>query len=147
MLTIHAAKGLEWEIVAVPHLTDGVFPNSRGGTWLGDAAQLPPVLRGDRADLPTLALPPGGNQKDLADALAAHTEEFRDHRLTEERRLLYVALTRAERVLLASVTTGARPRRRRPDRVSSYTRSVMWQMLSVIRRNGLKRRIRRPVIR
>ena len=42
VLTVHAAKGLEWEIVAVPHLTDGVFPITRGSTWLGDPAQLPP---------------------------------------------------------------------------------------------------------
>ena len=65
-------------------------------------AQLPPEIRGDRDDLPQLTLPADGTQKDLADALAGHAGDFAQLRLTEERRLLYVALTRAERTLLFS---------------------------------------------
>jgi len=113
ILTVHAAKGLEWEIVAIPHLSDTVFPGSRGSTWLGDAAQLPPAVRGDRVDLPELRLPPGGNQKDMVDVLADHAAELKAEHAVEERRLLYVAVTRAERVLLTSGhhwgRTGAKP--------------------------------------
>ena len=55
-----------------------------------------------RADLPTLVLPPGGDQKELAETITAHDAAFEERRLTEERRLLYVALTRSESVLLVS---------------------------------------------
>ncbi|MBV8996340.1 MAG: ATP-dependent helicase [Pseudonocardiales bacterium] len=107
ILTVHAAKGLEWQVVALPHLVDGVFPAAKkSSSWLRTVTELPVVLRGDRADLPELALPgpeqKQADQKQLAEVLAAHEAAFDARRLTEERRLLYVALTRAQRCLLVS---------------------------------------------
>jgi DNA helicase II / ATP-dependent DNA helicase PcrA len=103
ILTVHAAKGLEWQVVAVPHLVHGVFPAAKkSSSWLRTVTELPVSLRGDRADLPGLALPAGADQKELAEALSAHEAAFDARRLTEERRLLYVALTRAEQTLLVS---------------------------------------------
>ena len=116
---MHAAKGLEWQVVAVPHLVTGVFPGRKiGGTWLTSPAELPVPLRGDAADLPGLALPDGGDRKQLEEAVKQHSEALDERRLTEERRLAYVALTRAERVLLVSGhrwgTLGDRPREPSP---------------------------------
>ncbi|MGH3828542.1 MAG: 3'-5' exonuclease, partial [Pseudonocardiaceae bacterium] len=103
ILTVHAAKGLEWRVVAVPHLVDGVFPAAKkSSSWLRTVTELPVPLRGDRAELPGLTLPAGADQKELAEALAAHEAASDARRLTEERRLLYVALTRAEHTLLVS---------------------------------------------
>jgi DNA helicase II / ATP-dependent DNA helicase PcrA len=103
ILTVHAAKGLEWQVVAVPHLVDGVFPAAKkSSSWLRTVTELPVPLRGDRADLPGLVLPAGADQKELAETLSAHEAAFDTRRLTEERRLLYVALTRAEQTLLVS---------------------------------------------
>ncbi len=115
IVTVHAAKGLEWEVVAIPHLVDGVFPAAKkSSSWLRTVTELPVALRGDRADLPFLEPLAGADQKELAQRLAAHEAAFGARRLMEERRLLYVALTRAQRSLLASGhhwgETGSSPR-------------------------------------
>jgi DNA helicase-2/ATP-dependent DNA helicase PcrA len=103
ILTVHAAKGLEWQLVAVPHLVDGVFPAAKkSSSWLRTVTELPVSLRGDRIDLPALRLPTGADQKEIAVAVADHEAAFDARRLTEERRLMYVALTRAEQTLLVS---------------------------------------------
>ncbi|WP_028923601.1 ATP-dependent helicase [Pseudonocardia acaciae] len=115
ILTVHAAKGLEWQLVAVPHLVRKVFPSAaKTGSWLTNPAELPVPLRGDAPDLPDPELPEDGDRKEVVDAIKAHKEALDDRRLSEERRLLYVAITRAERTLLLSGhwwgASGDRPR-------------------------------------
>ncbi|MDQ3404458.1 MAG: PD-(D/E)XK nuclease family protein, partial [Actinomycetota bacterium] len=103
ILTVHSAKGLEWEIVAVPHMVNDVFPSGRrGGSWLRTVTELPADLRGDAQDLPKLNLAGQSNRKEIEQEFAAHNEAFAERGLVEERRLFYVALTRSERSLLVS---------------------------------------------
>lgn len=108
ILTVHAAKGLEWQIVAVPHLSSRVFPSTaKPRTWLNDPADLPPLLRGDRADqglhgVPVLDTSGVYDRKALQDVIDSHRGQLNRRRVDEERRLLYVAITRAEDTLLIS---------------------------------------------
>ncbi|WP_344040947.1 ATP-dependent helicase [Saccharothrix xinjiangensis] len=103
VLTMHSAKGLEWHIVAVPHVVKDVFPGrKKSSSWLRTVPELPADLRGDAEDLPTLRLAPHYDRKEVEEALVKHEDDFDNRRLVEERRLLYVALTRAEHSLLVS---------------------------------------------
>lgn len=102
ILTVHAAKGLEWDWVLLPHLSDGVFPSRRASTWLGDSTQLPPMLRGDRADIPTWDWAGAEDQGDVVRLMKRHRESWSIHHSSEERRLFYVAVTRARQRLWLS---------------------------------------------
>jgi len=96
LLTIHKSKGLEWPTVFVPLVSGTIFPSTRGrGRWTTSAQTLPVALRGDAASLP-----------DIDDWTPAANKEFmaadRADALMEERRLAYVAYTRAARRLVVS---------------------------------------------
>ena len=103
VLTVHSAKGLEWEVVAVPHLVSEVFPGRRrSSSWLRTATSLPAVLRGDAQDLPELRIAEGYDRKEVQEGLELHEEGFVEREQAEERRLCYVALTRSEHALIVS---------------------------------------------
>jgi superfamily I DNA/RNA helicase/RecB family exonuclease len=84
LMTAHAAKGLEWDVVAVAGVQEGVWPDLRGRGSLLGSQQLVDVLA-------------AGDDEGASSALQAVAA-----RLAEERRLFYVAVTRAQLHLLAT---------------------------------------------
>jgi DNA helicase-2/ATP-dependent DNA helicase PcrA len=100
VMSVHAAKGLEWDVVLVAQLNQGSFPidskDSKG--WLA-AGKLPFELRGDRAQLPEFDFQAASSQRDLKQRFEAFQDQMRQRQLREERRLAYVAITRAAKTL------------------------------------------------
>ena len=129
LLTVHAAKGLEWDVVAVPGMDEQVFPSYTSAVkddlrvaetgWMGSTSTFPFPLRADAGDLPPFTvgdLDPAVTDKPLlTDTISAYKEALGRQSLREERRLAYVAFTRARHELLLTGShlskTASKPRR------------------------------------
>ena len=101
LMTVHSAKGLEFECVFVPSVSASknakgdhvysVFPDTRASNPLRSYGELPYEVREDREHLPKWT----GKSADFEKAV-------KERALEDERRLFYVALTRAKQRLYAT---------------------------------------------
>lgn len=119
ILTVHAAKGREWEIVAVAGLQEGIWPNLRQrGSLLGSERLVDRLRHG--------SLP----RKELEAVSASGLVE-------DERRLLHVAVSRAKSELIVTAV------QKDDDEPSSFFEEIALQVLG--NHDSAATRIPRPI--
>ncbi|CAN5854972.1 hypothetical protein BH23ACT12_BH23ACT12_04560 [soil metagenome] len=108
LTTVHGAKGLEFEVVFVPGVAASenakgekvysIFPDERASNPMISYGQLPYGVREDAQHLPNpLTLDAKGNT--VLKKRAQFARELKERAVEDERRLYYVALTRARQRL------------------------------------------------
>ncbi|WP_122820238.1 ATP-dependent DNA helicase [Varibaculum vaginae] len=158
VMTIYAAKGLEWTWVAVPGLDEPPSPGKFGGnlpdrpisvtkgecktsSWTTDPRMIPYDLRPDKEVLPTIerGLEESGYDFDTgvfsenAKVITSYQLALGFHSQLADRRVAYVAFTRAESELLL---TGSE------HSGTAKTRRVPSQFLAEIDSSGKMRELR-----
>lgn len=108
ILTIHAAKGAEWDHIAIPGLVKGNFPSAgkKSDSWLKNSGSIPLDLRADSLhygfsfEFPRSLDRPKASE--VGKALKKFDASWKELRLHEEYRLAYVAFTRARHSVIAT---------------------------------------------
>ncbi|MDO4792002.1 MAG: ATP-dependent DNA helicase [Buchananella hordeovulneris] len=127
ILTMHASKGLEWDVVAVCGLAEGRFPSSERNCltdrWTSRADNLPYPLRPDSEYLPKLVIGPDMDPEAAEECFNSYSQAEVSAVRAEERRLAYVSFTRAKHVLL--LTTYARADSGKDMEPSSFLEGIV----------------------
>ncbi|MDQ3662703.1 MAG: ATP-dependent helicase [Actinomycetota bacterium] len=139
LMTVHAAKGLEFECVFVPSVASStnpkgeyvysVFPDNRMSNPMRSHSQLPYEVREDAGHLPAF----DGNSSRFAQAVKERVAE-------DERRLFYVATTRAKQHLAVTAAWWYG----RSDRLVGPSR--FWEDLAVLEKTGVVELVERAEV-
>lgn len=105
ILTIHGAKGGEWDVVVVPGLaTEAAHRTNKPDNWLTDISVLPFELRKDSRRLNTFDTSGDNTYNDVKESIKDFSDRCKDEKAAEDRRLMYVAATRAKQILYMSTS-------------------------------------------